>query len=129
MGFYTDILKSGNVSGQHYFDAVVLSELAKIGVMNEKQVDDSNGEKIKLLDSEKEITTDITLHRNGRTGQRDLSKDTVVIPIERLAAMPDEVQAVLYLHEQVPEISGRRPGVSTVKRPLPTDSKVIGGRP
>jgi hypothetical protein len=47
------------------------------------------------------------LHKNGRVGARDLTKDTLVFTIEELAKMPDDIQAALYPLEHTPE--GRRP--------------------
>lgn len=125
MPFYSDMLKT-NPSGKHCFDAAVLLDIGA-EFAAEKINDTADGEKIVIaskLDAAR-IATDITLHRNGRVGERDLSKDTIVIPIEKLAAMPDAVQDALYLREQTPGATGRRPGVETPKRET---IKIGGGR-
>lgn len=125
MGFYSDMLKS-NPSGKHCFDAAVLLDISA-EFTAEKINDTADGEKIAIASKldDARIATDITLHRNGRVGERDLSKDTIVIPIEKLAAMPDAVQDSLYLREQTPGATGRRPGVETPKREA---IKIGGGR-
>lgn len=125
MGFYSDLLKT-NPSGRHCFDAAVLLDIGAEFTV-QKLEDTADGEKIAIaskLDAAR-IATDITLHRNGRVGDRDLSKDTIVIPIEKLAGLPDAVQDALYLSEQTPGATGRRPGVETPKRGT---IKIGGGR-
>lgn len=125
MGAYSKMLET-NPSGKHCFDAAVLLDIGA-GFTVQKLEDTADGEKIAIaskLDAAR-IATDIKLHRNGRVGERDLSKDTIVIPIEKLAAMPDAVQDALYQREQTPGATGRRPGVETPKREA---IKIGGGR-
>lgn len=125
MPFYSDMLKT-NRSGLHFFDASVLVDLSA-GFTAAKIADDANGEKIELVSKtdDVKVAEDILVHRNGRIGERDLSLDTIVIPIQKLAGLPDAVQDALYRREQTPGATGRRPGVETPKREA---IKIGGGR-
>ena len=104
MGFYSDMFNAGNRSGICTFDADALT-----ATVVTKSDPDPNGEKVEAVIAGRTIT-DILVHRNGRRGTRDLTKDTIILSTEKLAAMTDAQQVALYQFERTPG-SGRREGV------------------
>ena len=99
MGFYGDFFKA-NGSGQHTFDGIVLNQLGSYQSADKRAAAD--GEVIQIKAGAAVIVDDVLLHRNGRIGSKDHTKDTIVLPIEKLAAMPDDLQALFFQHERVP---------------------------
>lgn len=101
MGFYADFLKT-NGSGQHTFDASVLNQLASFELATKSTVPD--GQIVQIKDATSKVVTvdDVLVHQNGRVGNPDFTKDVVVMPIAKLALMPDAIQAAFFQAERVP---------------------------
>lgn len=118
-GFYTNLYKSGNTSGQHAFDADIVSSLVKdAGVVAEKVADDANGERVKLAIADKEAQA--LIHFNGKQ-TKDETRDTLLMSIGELAKLPDDVQEKLFHYEQTPD--GRREGVTKPPRDIKAEAE------
>lgn len=99
MGFYGDFIKA-NGSGQHTFDGVVLDQLASYQTNDKRATAD--GEVIQIKAGATVIVDDVLLHRNGRVGGKDSTKDILVLPVEKLSVMPEDLQALFFQYERVP---------------------------
>lgn len=112
MGYYTDLFRAGNTSGLHAFDAAIFAQVAGDGVVAQKVEDKGGeGEMLRLVKDGEEIASDVILHFNG--DRKDAAINTVLIPINQMARLPEDVQTKLYHYEQTPGETGRREG-STV---------------
>lgn len=103
--FYTHLFNRG-VSGKHIFDAWVLDFLSDLYNLTH-DANHNDGEVCSIRDKiSAQAKASFLIHRNGRQGSRDLSKDSAVIPTTVLKDLPEEVQTILYGLELVP--GGRR---------------------
>jgi hypothetical protein len=120
MAFYDEMFDGGNTSGNHYFDGAVLNDLPG-GFSWEREGVDPYGERISVTQGPNKRIEDVALHRNGRVGPigedgTDLSQDTIVIPIAKLAPLTPALQARFLDYEQTPGTTRRRPGVTRPPR-------------
>lgn len=103
--FYAEFVQ-GNASGQHTFNAAVLALLGKYQAQDVSIVPE--GQIVKLVDVEKseDVATGILVHRDGRVGGKDLSKDKIVMRAEQLSPLPVAIQDAMLPFEITPD--GRR---------------------
>lgn len=130
MAFYSDIFNAGNVSGDHYFDAAVLLALGAAAAVKRAE---PSGDVCDITIAGRRKAADVLIHRNGRAGPADATKDTVVITIEKLAAFDDAQQDILYRYEQVPpsvnpDNPGRREDVKNPPRDVKIKDSAAEGR-
>ena len=96
MAYFSDLWNDGNQSGQICADA----DAASLTFVNSRPHPD--GELVDIQVSGIVRAIDIVLHRNGRVGARDVTKDTLVFTIAQLAAMSDAAQEVIHQYGQAP---------------------------
>lgn len=96
MAYFSDLFNAGNVAGQICADA----NAAGLSFINSRPHPD--GELVDIQVSGVTRATDVVLHRNGRVGTRDATKDTLVFTIAQLAAMGAAAQEVIHQYGQAP---------------------------
>lgn len=107
-GPYTDLADSLRTDGVCIFDAVALEVLGKYQAVDKVEAN-PDGVKVELQDDKGAVIAEVLVHDNGRKeakGEKDLQKDSLVIPLSTLATFPEDLQAALWAFEQVPY--GRR---------------------
>lgn len=92
MAVYSDIFVT-NKAGVHVFPATVVTDLS---LTLTEQVDVPDGVRAKLSGDL------VLLHKNGRVGPIDLTKDALVVSITLLQKLSDAIQTALRSREILP---------------------------
>lgn len=121
MGFYNDLISAGNTSGQHCFDASMIDPSLLSGATISNVRAHPDGELVDVTAGGGFSLPNVLIHRNGRVGPRDLTKDTIVLTVFQLAALSNPRQSFAITFEQCPLSEnptnpGRRPGVTRPPR-------------
>lgn len=110
MGFYSDNFAKN--PGLHVFDAGALTVLSQGRKVEAEPTKTDSGDvvSVKAVDDSVTVLDKVLVHQSGRQGNRDLTKDAVIIPTEKLLAMSDADQDAIVAFERIApgENGGRR---------------------